>query len=55
MHYEILGGPMFRERDVPRMMELATARADGDTSLPDELQNYPARSRSSKQLRVISH
>ena len=55
MHYEILGGPIFRERDVPRMTELATARADGDTSLPEELLNYPARSRAGKQLRVISH
>jgi len=35
--------------------ELATARADGDTSLPEELLNYPARSRVGKQLRVISH
>jgi cyclic dehypoxanthinyl futalosine synthase len=55
MHYEILGGPIFRERDVPRMLELATARADGDTSVPDELVNYPPRSRAGKQLRVISH
>ena len=31
MHYEILGDPIFRERDVPRMLELATARAEGDT------------------------
>jgi cyclic dehypoxanthinyl futalosine synthase len=54
MHYEILGDPIFRERDVPRMLELATARADGDTSVPDELINYPARSRTGKQLRVIS-
>jgi cyclic dehypoxanthinyl futalosine synthase len=54
MHYEILGDPIFREREVPRMMELATARADGDTSVPDELVNYPARSRTGKQLRVIS-
>ena len=30
MHYEILGDPIFREREVPRMLELATARADGD-------------------------
>jgi hypothetical protein len=37
------------------MLELATARADGDTHLPGELANYPARSRSGKQLRVISH
>jgi cyclic dehypoxanthinyl futalosine synthase len=55
MHYEILGGPIFRERDVPRMLELATARAEGDTSVPEELANYPARSRAGKQLRVISH
>jgi cyclic dehypoxanthinyl futalosine synthase len=53
MHYDILGDPMFRERDVPRMLELATARADGDTSVPDELMNYPARSRAGKQIRVI--
>jgi cyclic dehypoxanthinyl futalosine synthase len=53
MHYERLGGPMFREREVPRMLELATARAEGETSLPGELANYPARSRTGKQLRVI--
>jgi cyclic dehypoxanthinyl futalosine synthase len=53
MHYDILGEPIFRERQVPRMTELATARADGDTSVPDELRNYPARSRTGKQLRVI--
>jgi cyclic dehypoxanthinyl futalosine synthase len=55
MHYEILGHPIFREREVPRMMELAKAREDGDSHVPDELLNYPARSRSGKQLRVISH
>ena len=32
MHYDILGGPIFREREVPRMLELATAREDGDTT-----------------------
>jgi cyclic dehypoxanthinyl futalosine synthase len=52
MHYEILGEPIFRERDVPRMLALATARADGDTSVPDELRNYDARSRHGKQLRL---
>jgi cyclic dehypoxanthinyl futalosine synthase len=52
MHYEILGAPIFRERDVPRMLALATARADGDTTMPDELRNYPARSRQGKQLRL---
>jgi cyclic dehypoxanthinyl futalosine synthase len=55
MHYQILGDPIFRERAVPRMRELATARHDGDTSVPEELAKYPARSLSGKQLRVISH
>jgi cyclic dehypoxanthinyl futalosine synthase len=52
MHYQILGEPIFRERDVPRMLTLATARADGDHSVPEELKQYPARSRAGKQLRV---
>ena len=45
MHYDVLGDPIFREREVPRMLSLATARADGDASVPEELRNYPARSR----------
>jgi cyclic dehypoxanthinyl futalosine synthase len=53
MHYQVLGDPIFRQRDVPRMLELATARADGDTSMPGELVNYEARSRAGKRLRVI--
>ena len=53
MHYDILGDPIFRERDIPRMRELATARADGDTHLPAELLNYPARTRAGRQLRVV--
>ena len=52
MHYEILGDPVFLERDLPRMLTLGKARADGDASIPDELHRYPARSRSGKQLRV---
>ena len=52
MHYEILGDPVFRERNVPRILSLATARTDGDTSVPDELKNYPARSRQGKALRL---
>ena len=51
MHYELLGDPIFRERDVPRMLELARAREDGDTSVPEELRLYPARSRSGKAER----
>jgi hypothetical protein len=52
MHYEILGDPIYRERDVPRMLALATARAEGDASVPEELKNYPARSRGAKALRL---
>jgi hypothetical protein len=48
----VLGDPIYREREVPRMLSLATARADGDTTVPDELRNYPARSRAAKQLRL---
>jgi cyclic dehypoxanthinyl futalosine synthase len=51
MHYEVLGDPIFREREVPRMLELATAREAGDTHVPDELRFYPARSRAGKAAR----
>ena len=51
MHYEILGEPIFLQRAVPRMLALATARADGDTHVPDELMNYPARSRAGRDQR----
>jgi cyclic dehypoxanthinyl futalosine synthase len=52
MHYEILGDPYFRQQDVPRQLELATARADGDTSRPEELRLYTARSAAEKQQRA---
>jgi cyclic dehypoxanthinyl futalosine synthase len=51
MHYEILGEPVFRERNIPRLLELATARADGQTSIPVELVTYPARSRAERDRR----
>jgi hypothetical protein len=51
MHYEILGEPVFRERDIPRLLNLATARADGDTSIPVELIKYPPRSRAVRDRR----
>jgi hypothetical protein len=51
MHYEILGDPIFRERAVPRMLELAVARADGDTSRAPEVDRYAARSSVEKQRR----
>ncbi len=53
MHYEILGDPIFREREIPRMLALGHARADGDTSVPDELRQYPARSQSGKRQRTV--
>jgi cyclic dehypoxanthinyl futalosine synthase len=52
MHYRILGDPIYREREVPRMLALGTARAEGDTSVPDELRLYPARSRTAKTVRL---
>jgi cyclic dehypoxanthinyl futalosine synthase len=51
MHYQILGDPIFRMQAVPRMLSLATAREDGDSSVPAELVNYPARSAAGKQQR----
>ena len=52
MHYEILGDPIFRERAVPRMLSLATARADGSAGEAPELKQYPARSRAGKHSRM---
>ncbi len=52
MHYEIVGDPIFRERDVPRMLALATARAEGDASVPEELRKYRARSRQGRAARA---
>src|SRR3982751_1423041 len=52
MHYDILGDPYFRERSVPRMLELAVARADGDTTRAPEVDRYAARSAAEKKLRV---
>jgi cyclic dehypoxanthinyl futalosine synthase len=51
MHYEILGDPIFRDRDVPRMLSLAKARGEGDTHVPAELLNYEARSRAGRAAR----
>jgi cyclic dehypoxanthinyl futalosine synthase len=55
MHYEILGDPIFREREVPRMLELAVARAEGDTNRPPEIARYPARSAFEKKARLTGH
>jgi cyclic dehypoxanthinyl futalosine synthase len=52
MHYELLGDPIFRERSVPRMLELAVARTDGDTARPPEIVRYAARSAAEKKARL---
>jgi cyclic dehypoxanthinyl futalosine synthase len=51
MHYDILGDPFFRQQEVPRQLALATARAEGDTSRPEELKLYAARSAAEKRAR----
>jgi len=55
MHYELQGDPIFREREVPRMLELAVARADGDSSRAPELNQYAARSAAEKKARLTGH
>jgi cyclic dehypoxanthinyl futalosine synthase len=55
MHYEILGDPIFRERTVPRMLHLAVARVDGDTSRSPEIGRYAARSAAEKKARLTGH
>jgi cyclic dehypoxanthinyl futalosine synthase len=51
MHYDVLGGPVFRDREVPRMLELAVARADGSGGEAADLAAYEARSAGAKQTR----
>jgi cyclic dehypoxanthinyl futalosine synthase len=51
MHYDILGDPIFRTRDVPRMLELAVARADGRAGEAEDLRDYEARSAATKRAR----
>jgi len=51
MHYDILGDPIFRTREVPRMLELAVARADGRAGEADDLRDYEARSAATKRAR----
>jgi len=51
MHYEVLGDPVFREREVPRMLELAVARADGLAGESDDLRGYAARSVAARRAR----
>jgi cyclic dehypoxanthinyl futalosine synthase len=52
MHYDILGDPIFRERDVPRMLELAVARSDGRGGEAADLTSYEARSTAARRARA---
>lgn len=52
MHYDILGEPIFREREMPRMLELAVARADGRGGETDDMRAYAARSAAAKRSRA---
>jgi len=45
MHYDILGDPIFRQRDIPRMLKLDVSRQAGDSTVPKELDRYEVRSR----------
>ena len=51
MHYDILGDPIFRERDLPRMLALATARTDGRAGEAEDLRGYAARSQAGRHTR----
>ena len=51
MHYDVLGDPIFRERDVPRMLELAVARSTGAAGESADLQSYEARSAAGRKVR----
>jgi cyclic dehypoxanthinyl futalosine synthase len=53
MHYDVLGGPVFRERSVPRMLELAVARADGRVGEAEDLSSYEARSAAARRRRSV--
>jgi hypothetical protein len=52
MHYDILGDPIFLERQIPRMTSLATARADAAPGEAADVRSYPARSRAGKRARL---
>jgi len=51
MHYDVLGDPVFRQRDVPRMTALAVAREDGRGGEAADLRDYEARSAAGKRMR----
>ncbi len=53
MHYDVLGDPIFRERDVPRRLALDVAKAEDDADrIPDELAAYDARTPAARRQRA---
>jgi cyclic dehypoxanthinyl futalosine synthase len=51
MHYGVLGPPVFRQRAVPRMLELAVAREHGAAGEAEDLRSYEARSAAARKAR----
>ena len=51
MHYEIVGDPVFRAREVPRRFGLDVAKHEGEASIPSELASYRGRSRAARDAR----
>ena len=51
MHYEIVGDPVFRAREVPRRFGLDVAKREGEASIPSELASYRGRSRAARDAR----
>ena len=52
MHYEVLGDPLYRQQDIPRMRELAVARDGAAGGVGAEARRYPPRSRREKMRRA---
>jgi cyclic dehypoxanthinyl futalosine synthase len=51
MHYDILGDPIFRSRQVARRFGLDVAKDPGAELMPAELSGYAGRSRASRRVR----
>jgi cyclic dehypoxanthinyl futalosine synthase len=51
MHYDVLGDPVCRERDLPRTLELAVARTDGRAGESEDLRRFAARSAAGRRAR----
>ncbi len=49
MHYDVLGDPIFREREIERRFGLDVAKRDGEALVPAELGNYAGRTRAARQ------